>query len=43
MLGAIHAGDAIMVKASNGSKMGPLVKAMERQFPRPSALAQAEG
>ena len=43
VLGAIHAGDAIMVKASNGSKMGPLVKAMERQFPRPSALAQAEG
>jgi UDP-N-acetylmuramoyl-tripeptide--D-alanyl-D-alanine ligase len=43
VLGAIHAGDAIMVKASNGSKMGPLVKALERQFPRPSALAQAEG
>ncbi|HWE77656.1 MAG TPA: UDP-N-acetylmuramoylalanyl-D-glutamyl-2,6-diaminopimelate--D-alanyl-D-alanine ligase [Pseudolabrys sp.] len=43
VLHAIHAGDAIMVKASNGSKMGPLVKALERQFPRPSALAQAEG
>ncbi|HEY6025641.1 MAG TPA: UDP-N-acetylmuramoylalanyl-D-glutamyl-2,6-diaminopimelate--D-alanyl-D-alanine ligase [Pseudolabrys sp.] len=43
VLGAIRAGDAVMVKASNGSKMGPLVKALERAFPRRGALAQAEG
>ncbi|HXD43609.1 MAG TPA: UDP-N-acetylmuramoylalanyl-D-glutamyl-2,6-diaminopimelate--D-alanyl-D-alanine ligase [Pseudolabrys sp.] len=43
VIGAIRAGDAVMVKASNGSKMGPLVKALERQFPRRGALAAAEG
>jgi UDP-N-acetylmuramoyl-tripeptide--D-alanyl-D-alanine ligase len=43
VIGAIRAGDAVMVKASNGSKMGPLVKALERQFPRRGALAPAEG
>jgi len=43
VIGAVRAGDAIMVKASNGSKMGPLVKALERQFPRRGALAPAEG
>jgi UDP-N-acetylmuramoyl-tripeptide--D-alanyl-D-alanine ligase len=35
---AIHAGDAVMVKGSLGSKMGPIVKALERQFPRQGAL-----
>lgn len=29
---AIRGGDAIMVKGSNGSRMGPLVKALERAF-----------
>jgi len=29
---AIRAGDAVMVKGSFGSKMGPLVKALERQY-----------
>jgi UDP-N-acetylmuramoyl-tripeptide--D-alanyl-D-alanine ligase len=43
VIGAVRAGDALMVKASNGSKMGPLVKALERQFPRRGALAPAEG
>ena len=29
-----RAGDAVMVKGSLGSKMGPIVKALERQFPK---------
>ena len=32
VLGAIRDGDAVMVKGSLGSKMGPIVKALERQF-----------
>jgi UDP-N-acetylmuramoyl-tripeptide--D-alanyl-D-alanine ligase len=32
VLGALRAGDAIMVKGSLGSKMGPIVKALTRQF-----------
>jgi UDP-N-acetylmuramoyl-tripeptide--D-alanyl-D-alanine ligase len=40
VLGAIRAGDAVMVKGSLGSKMGPLVKALERQFPRQAAVEQ---
>ena len=32
VLSGIRAGDAIMVKGSFGSKMGPLVKALERQY-----------
>ncbi len=38
VLEALRDGDAIMVKGSLGSKMGPIVKALERQFPRASAL-----
>jgi UDP-N-acetylmuramoyl-tripeptide--D-alanyl-D-alanine ligase len=34
---AVRAGDAVMVKGSLGSKMGPIVKALERQFPREAA------
>jgi hypothetical protein len=30
-----------MVKGSFGSKMGPIVKALERKFPRHSALESA--
>ena len=41
VLAAIRAGDAVMVKGSLGSKMGPIVKALERQFARPAALEQA--
>ena len=41
VLEVIRAGDAIMVKGSLGSKMGPIVKALERQFPRRAALDQA--
>ena len=32
VLGALRAGDAVMVKGSLGSKMGPIVKALARQF-----------
>jgi UDP-N-acetylmuramoyl-tripeptide--D-alanyl-D-alanine ligase len=32
VLGALQAGDAVMIKGSLGSKMGPIVKALTRQF-----------
>jgi UDP-N-acetylmuramoyl-tripeptide--D-alanyl-D-alanine ligase len=37
VLGAIHSGDAVMVKGSLGSRMGPIVKALKRRY------APAEG
>ncbi len=42
VLAAIRDGDAVMVKGSLGSKMGPIVKALERQFGRPAALEPAQ-
>ncbi len=41
VLAAIRAGDAVMVKGSLGSKMGPIVKTLERQFAGPAAIEQA--
>ena len=41
VLPAIRAGDAIMVKGSLGSRMGPIVKALERLYPRHPALEDA--
>ncbi len=41
VLDAIRAGDAVMVKGSLGSKMGPIVKALERQYPRSAVPEQA--
>ncbi len=41
VLGALRAGDAVMVKGSFGSRMGPIVKALERQFPQRDTLEQA--
>jgi len=41
VLGAIRPGDAVMVKGSLGSRMGPVVKALERSFSRREALAAA--
>jgi UDP-N-acetylmuramoyl-tripeptide--D-alanyl-D-alanine ligase len=38
VLPAIRAGDVIMVKGSLGSRMAPIVKALERLYPRHSAL-----
>jgi len=43
VLDAIRSGDAVMVKGSLGSKMGPVVKALERRFSREAALNQAQG
>lgn len=34
VLEAVRGGDAIMVKGSNGSRMAPIVKALQRSFPR---------
>ncbi len=35
ILGAVQDGDAVMVKGSLGSRMGPIVKALTRQFSEP--------
>jgi len=43
VLGAVAEGDAVMVKGSLGSKMGPIVKALERQFPPQGTLESAQG
>ena len=40
-VGAIRAGDAIMVKGSLGSKMKTIVNALERRFPGKAALDEA--
>ena len=40
VLDAIRAGDAVMVKGSLGAKMGSIVKALERQFPKQAAFEQ---
>ncbi len=37
VLSVVQPGDVLMVKGSLGSRMGPLVKALERQFSRPAA------
>jgi UDP-N-acetylmuramoyl-tripeptide--D-alanyl-D-alanine ligase len=44
VLGEIHAGDAVMVKGSLGSKMGPIVAALTRKYSskRPVAAAAQE-
>ncbi len=41
VLEAVRDGDAVMVKGSLGSKMGPIVKALEKRYPRPGAVEQA--
>jgi len=43
VLGAIHAGDAVMVKGSLGSKMGPIVTALARKFSSKRPIAAAQG
>lgn len=40
VIDAVRGGDAIMVKGSFGSKMGPIVKALQRAYARPGAPAQ---
>jgi UDP-N-acetylmuramoyl-tripeptide--D-alanyl-D-alanine ligase len=41
ILTAVRAGDAIMVKGSNGSRMGPIVQALTERFRAPSAADTA--
>jgi UDP-N-acetylmuramoyl-tripeptide--D-alanyl-D-alanine ligase len=41
VLDSIRAGDAVMVKGSLGSKMGPIVKTIERQFAKQAARERA--
>jgi UDP-N-acetylmuramoyl-tripeptide--D-alanyl-D-alanine ligase len=45
VLAAVRGGDAVMIKGSFGSRMGPIVKALMRRFPAPavSDLAHAQG
>jgi UDP-N-acetylmuramoyl-tripeptide--D-alanyl-D-alanine ligase len=45
VVAAIRAGDAVMVKGSLGSRMGPIVKALERRYARHEAgeTAAAQG
>jgi UDP-N-acetylmuramoyl-tripeptide--D-alanyl-D-alanine ligase len=41
IIGELRAGDAVMVKGSLGSRMGPLVQALERRYPLRRALEDA--
>jgi UDP-N-acetylmuramoyl-tripeptide--D-alanyl-D-alanine ligase len=44
VIAAVRAGDAVMVKGSLGSRMGPIVKALERRYDRNAAEpASAQG
>ncbi len=45
VLAAVHGGDAVMVKASAGSRMGPIVKSLARRYAIPTApdTARAQG
>jgi UDP-N-acetylmuramoyl-tripeptide--D-alanyl-D-alanine ligase len=41
VVAAVRGGDAVMIKGSFGSRMGPIVKALVRRYPAPAAAAQA--
>ncbi len=43
VLAAVGAGDALMVKGSLGSRMGPIVKALKRRFAHPAEQALVKG
>jgi UDP-N-acetylmuramoyl-tripeptide--D-alanyl-D-alanine ligase len=43
VLAAVRAGDAVMVKGSLGSRMGPLVKALQRRYAPSGEQALAQG
>jgi UDP-N-acetylmuramoyl-tripeptide--D-alanyl-D-alanine ligase len=42
VLAAIHPGDAVMIKGSLGSRMGPIVTALERNYSRREATAAVQ-
>jgi UDP-N-acetylmuramoyl-tripeptide--D-alanyl-D-alanine ligase len=37
VLSAIRAGDAVMIKGSLGSRMGPIAKALQKHYPQQAA------
>jgi UDP-N-acetylmuramoyl-tripeptide--D-alanyl-D-alanine ligase len=41
VVSAVRAGDVVMVKGSLGSRMAPIVKALQRAYPRHAALEEA--
>jgi UDP-N-acetylmuramoyl-tripeptide--D-alanyl-D-alanine ligase len=41
VLSAIRGGDVVMVKGSLGSRMAPIVKALQRVYPRQAPLEEA--
>ncbi len=41
VVAALHGGDAVMIKGSFGSRMGPIVKALVRRYPAPAASDSA--
>jgi UDP-N-acetylmuramoyl-tripeptide--D-alanyl-D-alanine ligase len=41
VVSAIRAGDVVMVKGSLGSRMAPIVKALQRVYPRQATLEEA--
>jgi UDP-N-acetylmuramoyl-tripeptide--D-alanyl-D-alanine ligase len=43
VVGAVRAGDAVMVKGSLGSKMAPVVKALVREYSNNRARVEAPG
>jgi UDP-N-acetylmuramoyl-tripeptide--D-alanyl-D-alanine ligase len=43
ILAAVRAGDAVMVKGSLGSRMGPVVKALKRRYAQSGEQALAQG
>jgi UDP-N-acetylmuramoyl-tripeptide--D-alanyl-D-alanine ligase len=40
ILGAVAANDAVMIKGSLGSRMGPIVKALKRRYAREAEQVQ---
>jgi UDP-N-acetylmuramoyl-tripeptide--D-alanyl-D-alanine ligase len=43
VLAAVRSGDAVMVKGSLGSRMGPIVKALERSYSNDTRVASSRG
>jgi UDP-N-acetylmuramoyl-tripeptide--D-alanyl-D-alanine ligase len=40
VISAVHGGDALMVKGSAGSRMGPIVKALAKRYSRDAVAGQ---